>query len=143
MRKWLSAVVVVALLGGCSVFMAASGSKEPDLASIRIGRSNRSQVEKQLGKPISFIRKGYGDEATYQYFTGDKPSYGRAAVYAGLDVVTLGLAELATSPIESLQGDKHTVVILYTPSGIVKDFKHEVMKAPLPPPEKLVTGEGK
>jgi len=65
---------VSALLSGCSVFMAASSSKDLDLGTIHIGRTTRPQVEQLLGKPISFNRRNYGDEAVYQYFTGDEAS---------------------------------------------------------------------
>ena len=49
----------------------------------------------------------------YQFFTNDPASYERAAAYALLDTVTLGIAELFTTPIESLKGDKHTVTVVY------------------------------
>jgi len=142
MRTWLSFLVlslfIVVPMSGCSVFMAASSNKDRDLSSIRIGRTTRPQAEKILGKPYNFSRKSFGDVATYQYFSGDEASYGRAALYAGLDVVTGFLAEFATSPVESLQGDKHTVVITYTPTGIIKDIQHQVQKAPLPDPDSVV-----
>ena len=136
--KHVALILCAVVLGGCSVFMAASGSKEIDLSTIRIGRSTRPQVEQLLGKPITFYRKSYGDEATYQFFTGDEPSYTRALMYAGLDVVTVLIAEIFTSPIESLQGDRHLLKVLYTPSGVVKDVEHQFNAAPLPNPNKVI-----
>ncbi len=145
MRTWLSFLVlslfIVVPMSGCSVFMAASSNKDRDLSSIHIGRTTRPQAEKILGRPMTFNRKSYGDVATYQYFSGDEASYGRAAVYVGLDAITGCLAEFATSPIESLQGDKHTVVITYTPTGIIKDIQHQVQKAPLPNPDTVVLSD--
>jgi len=139
--RLLIALVLVACLSGCSVFMAASSNKDIDLSSIHAGSSTRHDVDKILGKPIRFDRKSYGDEATYQYFTGDQASYGRAALYVGLDIITFGFAEIVTSPIESLQGDKHTLIITYAPNGVIREARHEVMKAPLQAPEKVVTNQ--
>jgi hypothetical protein len=130
-------LLVCLSLSGCSVFMAASGSEDLDLTSVGQG-SSRAEVEALLGKPISFVRKDFGDIATYQYFTNDEPSYLRAALWAGLDLITAGFAELVIFRMEALQGDKHTVVVAYDLSKQVLAIEHSHDQAPLKSPEAYV-----
>ena len=122
---------------GCSVFMAASSSEAPDLSVLRSGATIK-EVNQALGKPISFLRTDRGDIAVYQYFTGDKANYKRAATYAVLDGLTVGLAEVITSPAESLQGDKHVITVQYTRGGHLTAVSQSVKKAPLEAPEKII-----
>lgn len=129
--------LVLPLTSGCSVFMAASSSQEPDTAVYRVG-TPQNILEEQLGRPISSIRSPRGRINTYQYFTNDKASPGRAATYALLDVLTLGIAEIFTTPIEALQGDKHTVEVSYDHNKRVTRVKHSHIEAPLPPPEEFL-----
>lgn len=130
-------VVLMISLSGCSVFMAATSHPEPDITILAQGQT-RAVIEKELGKPIQNIREGTGDRATYQFITGDKPDYRRAAVYALLTGVTLGASELVTSPIEALQGQRHVVEVFYDTRGRVRSFRHTVNDAPLPRPQELV-----
>jgi len=125
------------LLTGCSVFMAATPREAPDLSRVRKGAS-RADIESVLGKPISFIRKRGGDVATYQFISGDKKNYGRAAAYAVIDVLTLGASEFVTFPIEALQGNRHVVRVIYTPSGKAMGVLEEVHEAPVDTPERLL-----
>ncbi|MCB0323333.1 MAG: hypothetical protein KDD69_07150 [Bdellovibrionales bacterium] len=133
----LLAGVLMTSFSGCSVFMAAHASEEPDLRVLATG-TDRLSVESQLGKPIAVERTRTGDLATYQYFTGDKANFNRAALYTVLDIVTLGIAELVTSPIESLQGDKHIVTVNYDLNGRLVGSNKEVSPQPIPKPEQLV-----
>ncbi len=125
------------MLCSCSVIMAATPSKETDLSVLHKG-ATKTSVEKSLGKPIKYSRESHGDVAVYQYFTGDKANYNRAAAYAVLTGVTLGVAELFTSPMEALQGDRNEVHVLYTRNGRLKAYKTFFFNAPLPPPEELI-----
>ena len=117
--------------------MAASSQEEPALDSLRIG-ATKKEVQAQLGRPITDFREPVGSVATYQYFSGDDASYQRAATYAVLDGVTLGLAELFTFPTEALQGTKHTVTIHYDRFDRVLRIKESVQEAPLDKPEKII-----
>jgi len=130
-------LIAFLFLTGCSVIMAATPSQTPDFSVLKVGAA-RTTVEKSFGKPIKFHRNAKGDFATYQFFTGDKSSYQRAATYAVLDGLTLGVAELFTSPIESLQGDKNILEVLYTRNGRLKSFRHKRYNAPLKTPEKML-----
>ena len=62
-------------------------------------------------------------EATYHYEIGNEPSAGRAAGHAALDVLTLGIWELAGTPIEATQGEKNEAVIEYTAENKVSDYR--------------------
>lgn len=128
---------ILVSLQSCSVFMAAQSREAPDVSVLRRG-ALRADVERELGAPIRSIRKSNGDVAIYTYISGDKANYGRAATYAVLTGVTLGLSEFVTSPIESLQGDKHTVKIVYGLDGRIRSFSHSQIKAPLEAPEKMI-----
>lgn len=75
---------------------------------------------------------------TYQFYTKDDPSIGRAAVYGLLDIATLGIAEVATTPIEALQGNKHLVTVTYDAQNRVRRVQQRVEKAPLPKPEEAL-----
>ena len=137
MKKILILLAPILLFSGCSPFMAASASKPPDLSVLSAG-ANRSEIDRELGKPISIIRRGPKVIATYQYFTGDEANYRRAALYAVLDGLTMGISELVTFPMEALQGDKNMVVVTYDHKGRLISTEQWMEEAPLPKPEKLV-----
>lgn len=117
MLNRLAAVVVlgylVILLEGCSVGMAMSGKEEPNLGAFRVG-SPRGEVELQLGSPSASVTNPSGGRTDiYEYELGNKPSAGRAAGHAVLDVLTLGLWEIVGTPIEAFQGEKRRLSITY------------------------------
>ena len=57
-------LVGVILLQGCSVYMAADGTKEPNISHFNNGMS-RFQVESVLGAPISYTKAKGGSKAVY------------------------------------------------------------------------------
>ena len=139
-KKLIKAMLVGACaltVSGCSVVMAATASEEPNLTVLRKG-TTRNALEAEIGKPIFSTRERTHDYATYQYFTGDEASYQRAAVYTVLDIVTVGVAEIFTTPIEALQGDKHVVRISYDLNDRVDSIHVSSSKAPLEKPEKML-----
>ena len=93
----VSAMVVA--LSGCSVGMALSGDENPDLGAIKVG-STRGEVEMHLGSPV---RSSSGENGTrtdiYEYEIGNEPSAGRAVAHGFADVLTLGLWEIAGTPM--------------------------------------------
>ena len=116
-------LLALCLLQGCSVFMAASGDKEPDLGAFEVG-STRGQVEQQLGSPVSSTTLSNGDrEDTYEYVLGNEPSPGRAFAHGAADVLTLGLWEVVGTPIEATTGDTRQVRIVYDSNNLVKAIK--------------------
>lgn len=133
-----SILLLVSLcFSGCSVFMAASSQEEKDLSSIVVGM-DRSAAEAVLGKPMSVLRDSKGDIATYVYVSHDEQSYERAATYAVLDGITLGLAELVTFPIEALQGRKNEVKVIYDRKNQVRSITHFQHDAVVEKPEKTL-----
>jgi hypothetical protein len=101
------------VLTGCSVGMAMSGKEPPNLSGFGIG-SPRGQVELHMGQPTASTTMPDGSRIdTYTYELGNAPSPGRAAGYAVLDVLTLGLWELAGTPIEAFQGETRQLLVTY------------------------------
>jgi RNase H-fold protein (predicted Holliday junction resolvase) len=93
--------------------MAMSGKKTPDLGAVRIGCS-RGEAELQLGPPVKTVTlENNGREDVYEYEVGNDPSAGRAIGHGVMDVLTLGLWEVAGTPIEAVQGSKHTITVIY------------------------------
>ncbi len=129
------------LLTGCSVIMAAHDEKDIDLKTLRTGM-HRSEVEQILTNKLHEGGAHYGRAVTYQYFTGDERSLGRAAAYGLLDIATLGLAEIVTTPVEALQGDKHLVTVTYDAEGRVVRVRDTIERAPLDKPERMLGLEG-
>lgn len=117
------AVVSLALLAGCSVGMALSGSSNPDIGSIRIG-STRGEVEMQLGSPVrTHAAEGSTRTDIYQYEIGNEPSPGRAVAHGVMDVLTLGIWEIAGTPIEAFQGEKYEATVTYDEQDRVANIK--------------------
>ena len=115
---------------GCSVGMALSGKKEPNLGAFRVG-STRGEAEMQLGSPISSVTTPEGNRTDlYEYELGNEPSTGRAIGHGVMDVLTLGLWEVVGTPIEGFTGSKHRMTIVYGPD----DRIIAINQAPVPPP---------
>lgn len=110
----LSVLIVMTSSSGCSVFMAASGKREPNLSMITIG-SHRAEVELQLGSPRATVAHQGGQYRTdtYEYELDNKPSAGRAVAHGVMDFLTLGLWELIGTPVEAFKGEKREMVITY------------------------------
>lgn len=108
----LSVGLCLGPLSGCSVYMAAVGSQDPDVGKIHAG-SSRGEVELQLGSPIKTTTCDTGRMDIYEYEIGNEPSAGRAAAHGVMDFLTLGIWELIGTPIEASQGETHTLTIWY------------------------------
>jgi hypothetical protein len=132
--EWLrgiSGLVMIVLLAGCSVFMAASGKEEPNLVMMRSG-TPRYVVESQLGPPTSESREENGDcRCTYVYEVGNEPSAGRAVLHGALDVLSLGIWEIVGTPMELVQGEKQTATVVYGADQNVKSFWTSSYAAPI------------
>lgn len=100
-------------LNTCSVGMALSGKKDPDLSVIRKG-ADRSEVELQLGSPIkTSLREDGTTTSIYEYEVGNEPSPGRAVAHGAMDFLTLGLWEVVGTPVEVINGNKYQITINY------------------------------
>jgi hypothetical protein len=106
----MSAVLV---LCGCSVFMAASDREGTDLSVASNGVS-RTEVEEVLGTPEASTATPEGEWVTYKYVKPKEGSGGRAVAHGVLDVLTLGIWEVAGTPIEAVGDDKYgRIQVLY------------------------------
>ena len=104
MRRLLGVLLLVPFLsglGGCSVAMALSSEKTPDLTVLTAG-ADRVEIEEALGEPIRVEPIAGTDEVivTYEYTEGKKADPLRALAHGFFDALTLGLWELAGVPIE-------------------------------------------
>jgi hypothetical protein len=91
------------LLTACSVGMALSGDRNPDIGAVRVG-STRGEAEMHLGSPVRSRAGGDGTRIDlYEYEIGNEPSAGRAVAHGAMDVLTFGLWEVAGTPIEAVQ----------------------------------------
>ena len=111
------AVAVVILgaftIAGCSVGMALSGKREPNLGAFRVG-STRGEVELQLGSPVDTVTRPDGGRTDiYEYQLGNEPSTGRAVGHAVLDLLTLGVWEIIGTPVEAIGIEKKRLSIIY------------------------------
>ncbi len=117
-------------IAGCSVGMALSGKKEPNLGAFRVG-STRGEVELQLGSPVdSVTRPDGGRTDIYAYELGNEPSTGRAVGHAVMDVLTLGIWEIIGTPVEAIGIEKKRLMIVYDKDDRVQ----AINQAPVPPP---------
>jgi len=109
----LTIFFIISVFYGCSVGLALSGKKTPEIGEIKIG-SSREEVEMHLGSPIS--SRTFDDQTRidiYVYEIGTEPSGKRALGYAALDVVTIGLWELVGTPLEIMKRGKKFIKIKY------------------------------
>lgn len=135
MKKHIWLILVGCLLAsGCSVGMAMSGKKEPQLGAVRVG-ATRGEVELHMGAPVD-IREENGHRVDiYEYEIGNEPSAGRAIGHGVMDVLTLGLWELAGTPIEGVQGEKKRLMVTYDESDVVTRVGSIAVPKKAPPKE--------
>lgn len=68
---------------GCSVVLAASGSKDPDMSKVKSGIT-RAIVENELGEASEVVKTSFGTTESYLYKVGDAASPGRAIMHGVL-----------------------------------------------------------
>ncbi len=123
-------VCVLLSLTGCSVVMALSGKKEPNLQAIHVGSTN-ADVEAHLGPPVDSARTDYGARTdVYEYEVGNEPSVARAFVHLLYDVFTIGFWELIGTPVEATRGEKRRLPIYYGPDGLVAGINEYAPETP-------------
>jgi hypothetical protein len=119
---------------GCSVGMALSGKKDPNLGALRVG-ATRGEVELQLGNPVSSVTTEDGKRVDiYEYEIGNEPSAGRAIAHGVMDILTWGLWEVVGTPVEGLKGNKYQISIAYDSDNRVIAINQPL--ASLPPANK-------
>ncbi len=110
--KHFALVLSLMMLTACSVGMALSGKKEPDLGALRVG-ATRGEVELQLGRAKEVFQQDGKRIDIYEYEIGNEPSAARAIGHGVMDFLTLGLWEVVGTPVEGFQGEKRQLRITY------------------------------
>ena len=119
-RTLIGAGFLALVLSGCSVGMAMSGSKAPDLGHVKVG-ATRGEVELQMGPPIKTNIDELGRRIDiYEYEIGNEPSPGRAVGHAAMDVLTLGIWEIVGTPVEGFTGEKYHLTVTYSAEDTVE-----------------------
>ena len=121
MKSLLSIVLVgIILLSGCSVFMAAKkeGVSIDELSQCR----TRSCVISKGAVPTKTEKNEQGDTIEAYTVQARKGSTARAVMHGVLDVFTLGIWEVAGTPIEGSMGEKknYSVKIIYDKDENIK-----------------------
>lgn len=101
------------MLNGCSAVMAAKGTKPTDITAIKKGDDSGTVAAKLGQAPVKKYKQGKYDYEVYEVLKGEAPSAGRAIAHGAMDVLTLGLWEVAGTPIEMNAKDKTYVLLKY------------------------------
>ena len=110
--KFIIALSLI-VLSGCSAVIARTGIEGTDLSRIRVGAA-RMDVEFVLGPPVSSVTDPDGTvRYSYGYRAEFPPDKERAGTNAALAVVSLGLSELITTPLEVAKARTRTLKIVY------------------------------
>lgn len=126
MHRLLILCLLLPLLSGCSVYLAASGSKEPDFSKLAVGM-RRAVVEQEFGPAREEKSNADGTStAIYRYKLGDQSSAGRAILYLVGDIVTFCLAEYLFWPLEiSNSGNAYQATFQYDAQEKVLRFSEK------------------
>lgn len=108
-------------LSGCSVGMALSGKREPQLQNLRKGMDIEEAhfIMRDYTPSVTFTEEGDRIEE-YEIQLGNAPSGGRAIGHGVMDVLTFGCWEVIGTPVEAVTSGKTTVTITYREDRIIK-----------------------
>lgn len=127
-----AALVGFLALSACSPMMEGARPDPVDLSHFVVGEP-RFQISEQLGSPTATVKDGDKWCDVYQLYTSGPGTSTKDAIGVGefwADVLTLGLAEVVFTPIETAtRNSKHTVFMCYD-----KDYKLAVCKESDTPP---------
>ena len=121
-RTMLAGVLTLAMMvAGCSVYMAASRSTFKDTSILKIG-ADRDAVIAELGPPHASLKlENGGFKDIYKIDPEAHRAGSKGAAVAGhlvADILTLGLWEVAGTPLELAAQDKPvTWVLKYDAAG--------------------------
>lgn len=111
------------LLSGCSVGMALNGEETPDLTVVKQGVT-KTEMDIHFGSPIKTEPLKDGSKrCIYAYKVGSESSAGRAVGHGVMDVLTLGLWEVAGTPIEGFSGDSYQLAVVFDKNDKAIDMK--------------------
>jgi hypothetical protein len=113
-------LVGIILITGCSVFMAAKkeGVSTEDISQCR----TRSCVLSRGGVPIKTEKNEQGEIIETYTVQAPKGSTARAVMHGVLDVATLGIWEVAGTPMEGAMGSKkyYSIKVTYDKDENIK-----------------------
>jgi len=113
----------VSLFGsGCSVVMATRQPDKVDVSVLNLGR-HRSEVVAELGTPVLTEKIGKNTADTHKFVQGYSKAekVSRALGHGVLDVFTIGLWEVAGTPLEAtFNGTKVRVRVFYNKKYLVQ-----------------------
>jgi hypothetical protein len=133
--RLMAGLALTSTLSGCSIGMALSGHRDPNLQSLHVG-STRGEVELELGQPKESHPTSYGARTDiYEYEVNNEPSSARAGMYLIYDLVTLGIAEIILTPAELMTGEKKRLPIYYGVDGRVAGINEIAPEMPVAPSE--------
>lgn len=111
----------VIFLNGCSVGMALSGKREPQLQNLKKGMDIEEAhfIMRDYTPTVTFTEEGDRIEE-YKIQIGNAPSGGRAIGHGIMDVLTLGAWEIIGTPVEGASSGTSIVTITYRDDKILK-----------------------
>jgi hypothetical protein len=112
---FILAALLLLLLGGCSVFMAAEQPEKRDLSVLTAG-TKRSDIIDELGQPLTSRLVGLKRVDLFTFIQGysKEAKVGRAFAHGTLDVATGGIWEIAGTPAEAMfSGKKLSYEVTY------------------------------
>jgi len=122
MNKLLGIMVLVGLISGCSVFMAAHQPNKKNIDLFTPG-VHRSDIIGEFGTPTMTEEKDDGRHDIFRFRQGyhTASKVGRAVFHGIADVFTLGLWEVIGTPIESIaDGNDMAYEVIYGKDDRVK-----------------------
>lgn len=130
MRKSILVILGISAVGlivqGCSVAMAHNKQTRKDLSVLRVG-GDRDDIVQVLGAPYMTTRNDDGSCKDVYKLVENAPTEGQRYLEvfgnATMDVVTLGLWEIAGTPLEmASQKDATTFILNYGADNKLKSY---------------------
>ena len=133
--RLMAGLVLASTLSGCSIGMALSGHKDPNMQSLQVG-STKGEVERELGQPKESHPTSYGARTdVYEFEVNNERSWARAGLYLMYDVLSIGIAEIILTPAELMIGEKKRLPIYYGVDGLVAGINETAPEMPVTPSE--------
>jgi hypothetical protein len=118
----LGTALLAVALTGCSVGLELSRPAPIDVNQYVVG-TPRDQVRTNLGAPASITTQGEYSCDNYQLVTRGPDGAQKAAIVLGevaIDALTLGIAELATTPAElATRNGEHFISFCYDAKNVL------------------------
>lgn len=113
--RTIALIFAMALLPGCSVYMAANQPSAKNLTLLKPG-TPRTNLIAEYGPPISTETKNGARHDIFKFKQGysGEAKVGRALVHGAADVATFGLWEVVGTPVEGhFNGDEVSAEVAY------------------------------